>query len=234
MGAAIKTVFALSLAIFLINQASAAYITGDIYLDEEGNSRFDTETDINVNIPGLVFENNRLAGTTNQLLTLKGGIWTLDLSLQEYDDIFIEIHLPKNLVSIRSVEGVDNIIDIEEKTVTIADSGKLDFKMSYILREQKNHSWFYWLITIVVLVCGFAVYKKITKRKERFQNILPMINEKEQQIIDLLMKKPMRQKELRNQLNLPKASFSRYMVNLEKKKLILREGEGKNKLVKLK
>jgi uncharacterized membrane protein len=217
-----------------VSSASASFITGNIYLDEEGNARFDAETDINTNISGITFENNRLTGNTNQLLTLKGGTWTLDLSLPEYDDIFIEIHLPKNLVSIRSVEGNDNIIDIEEKTVTIADSGKLDFTMSYLLKEQRNYSWIYWIIAIIVLIVGFFTYKRITKKKERFENILPMINDKEQQIVDILMKKPMRQKELRVQLNLPKASFSRYMVNLEKKKLILREGEGKNKLVRLK
>ena len=48
------------------------------------------------------------------------------------------------------------------------------------------------------------------------------------------MKKSMRQKEIRKTLEIPKASFSRYLINLEKKKLILREGEGKNKIVKLK
>jgi uncharacterized membrane protein len=48
------------------------------------------------------------------------------------------------------------------------------------------------------------------------------------------MQGPKRQREIRKSLNIPKASFSRYLSNLEKKKLILREGEGKNKVVKLK
>jgi len=41
-------------------------------------------------------------------------------------------------------------------------------------------------------------------------------------------------KELRKKLNIPKASFTRYILNLEKKKLIQREGEGKNKILKIK
>ena len=53
------------------------------------------------------------------------------------------------------------------------------------------------------------------------------------EIIKVLMKKQLKQKELRKQLNMPKASFSRYMLSLENKKIIFREGEGKNKLVKL-
>ena len=40
--------------------------------------------------------------------------------------------------------------------------------------------------------------------------------------------------QIRKQLDIPKASYSRYLVNLEKKKLIIREGEGKNKIIKLK
>lgn len=220
--------------VLLVSNVSATHLTGDIYLDEEGNAEFQVETDVPIEMQGLKFENNKLTGSTNQLLTLRGGIWTLDLSLSEYEDIFLEIHLPKNLISIRSVEGNDNILDIEEKTITLADSGRLQFKMSYILKERKDFSWVYWFTVIIFLFAGFIVYRKFTMKKERFQNILPMINDKEQQIVDILMKKPIRQKELRVQLNLPKASFSRYMVNLEKKKLIIREGDGKNKLIRLK
>lgn len=63
---------------------------------------------------------------------------------------------------------------------------------------------------------------------------MPLINDREKDIVELLMKKPMRQKKIRKVLDIPKASFSRYIINLEKKKLILREGEGKNKVVRLK
>lgn len=229
-----KIYFAIVITIIFVSSASASYITGNIYLDESGNARFDIETDKPINLTNLNLNGNHLTGTTNELLALKGGIWTFDLTTQEYDDIFVEIHLPKNLVSIKTVEGSDHIIDIEQKTVTIAASGRLEFKIDYILKEKTSYVWAYWIGSILILIIGFFIYRKVTRKKERFENILPMINDKEQQIIDLLMKKPMRQKELRNQLNLPKASFSRYMVNLEKKKLILREGEGKNKLVKLK
>lgn len=229
-----KFCFAFLLALFLLSNVSASYITGNIYLDEKGGARFDVETDVEIFLEGVSFQNNRLTGTTNQLLMLRGGVWTFDLSSVEYDDIFLEIHLPKNLAAIKSISGSDSIINIEEKIITIADSGKLRINLSYILQEKKNYYWVYWLMSIIVLLIVFFIYKRITKKKERFENILPIINEKEQQIINLLMKKPFRQKELRKTLNLPKASFSRYMVNLEKKKLIVREGEGKNKLVRLK
>ena len=48
------------------------------------------------------------------------------------------------------------------------------------------------------------------------------------------MKGSMRQKEARKKIGIPKASFTRYILNLEKKKLLIREGEGKNKVLRLK
>ena len=51
---------------------------------------------------------------------------------------------------------------------------------------------------------------------------------------EIIKGKEQGKKEIRSSLNIPKASFSRYLLNLEKKKLIIREGEGKNKVVKLK
>ena len=76
--------------------------------------------------------------------------------------------------------------------------------------------------------------KKRKKKSDRLNYVLPLINDQEKKIIEILMKKPARQKEIRKKLKIPKASFSRYMINLEKKKLIIRDGEGKNRLVKLK
>ena len=90
------------------------------------------------------------------------------------------------------------------------------------------------MIILILLVLGYFLYKKSRAKKEHLNHIMPIINENEQKIIEILMKSPLRQKEIRKNLNIPKASFSRYLLNLEKKKLIIREGEGKNKVVKLK
>jgi len=220
--------------VILLNLVSATYISGGIYLYANGEATFDVSSDFPINIQGLTFENNKITGTTSQLISLQEGIWTFELNLEEYDDIFLDIYLPKNLDSINSIQGSDSIIDFENKVITIIDSGKLDFKVSYTLKETHDYSFIFWIILIIFIILIFFIYKKIKSRKERFDYILPIVSDKEQQIIDILMKKPMRQKELRKALGIPKASFSRYMVNLEKKKLIVREGEGKNKIIKLK
>ena len=97
------------------------------------------------------------------------------------------------------------------------------------------------MITLfVALVVGSTIIvfsqQMIERSKEDINRNRPGVDQselEEQKIIELLMKKPMRQKEVRKILDFPKASYSRYITNLEKKKLIIREGEGKNKILKL-
>jgi len=59
--------------IFLANVASASYISGNIYVSSNGEARFNIETDKQINIQGLTFNNEKLTGRTNQLVSLQGG-----------------------------------------------------------------------------------------------------------------------------------------------------------------
>ncbi|MFH1290526.1 MAG: hypothetical protein ABIH92_03900 [Nanoarchaeota archaeon] len=229
-----RTVIFLACFIFSLNLVSATYLSGDIFIYQNGEVRFDVESDVPIEISGLNFENGKITGLTGQLTSFQGGVWTFQLDLGEYDDIFLNINLPRGLDSITEIEGSNHLIDIQKRIITIADSGTLNFKTSYRLGEAKDNSWIFWTILILLIISASFIYRRIKWKKERFNHIMPLVGDKEEQIINMLMKKAMRQKELRKALNLPKASFSRYMVNLEKKKLIVREGEGKNKVVRLK
>jgi len=222
--------------ILLISSVSASYITGDIYIKESGKTVFLVNTDVDPEIPGLTFENNRLTGETFELTSMQSGIWTFEMDFEYYETILLDIHLPSSLSSIQSLEGVDYLIGFDQKTLSLIDRDEeLYFKVKYELEE--NPSYFFLYFIIVVLVVGLLIFflGKFRKRKEnKLKKIFPLINDKEREIIKLLMKKPMRQKEVRKKLDIPKASYSRYLVNLEKKKLLSREGEGKNKVLRLK
>lgn len=228
-----KKLLILTLAL-IIPLASASYISGDIEILTDGRAVFNVETDTQLDIPELQYNENKLTGTTNSLTIKEGEIWTLNLNFPEYDEIFLEIKLPKNLEEITQIRGNNNIIDLEKKLIIVIDTGKLDFSVKYSLGNYVSYSFLLWPLIAILIIIGFLFYKKTQRKKEMLSHIMPIINENEQKIIDLLMKKPMRQKEIRKILEIPKASYSRYLVNLEKKKLIVREGEGKNKIVKLK
>jgi len=222
--------------LFLINPVSAHYISGDIYIDESGQARFYLDTNKNLNIQGLTFETNRLIGVTERFTSKQNGIWKFNLNITElYDSILIDIHLPKNLDSIISLDGTDRILDIDNKVISLIDGNKnLDFSVNYKTEEKPDYFLVLFLLVIltIVILIYFLAKRKINNSK--LEHILPIINDNEKQIIRHLMKHSMRQNKLRKTLNIPKASFSRYMINLEKKKLIIREGEGKNKIVRLK
>ena len=216
-----------------INFVSASYFIGDIYVYADVEARFDVNTDVSVDMEGLVFEGNDLKGRTRMLTQMSAGVWTFELDFGSYDNILVDVHLPSSLYSITFIEGVDNILDLDSREISLVDSGKLDFEVSYQLKKGKDSSWLYFVI--IALLLAFVIYLFFKRKgKKRMDYILPLINDNEKKIVDLLMKRSLRQKEIRKKLDIPKASFSRYMLNLEKKKLILREGEGKNKMVRLK
>src|SRR3989338_9205744 len=174
-----KNLISLFLIIFLINSVSASYISG------------------------LNFQNSRITGKTDILIEKQAGIWTLALDLENYDNILLDIKLPKNLETITTIEGKDNIIDIDNKIITIIDSGKLDFSVSYKLKETTNYSFVIWLAVFLIIVLVLILYFKHRKKKDFLTNIMPLINEQEQKLINLLMKSPMRQKQIREQLKIP-------------------------------
>ena len=223
--------------VFLLNFVSAQYISGDIYLYSTGEARFSVDTDVNIDEEGLHFdsEEQRLTGTTEMFMSKQKGIWTFLLNLDSYETIFLDIHFPKSLNLITELDGVDYIFDMDGKTLSLIDyDEELVFKVSYKLNSEIDFSWLFFLIIILLLIIiAYLVIKRKSKKK-RLDYILPIINDNEKKIVELLMKKPMRQKEIRKKLDIPKASFSRYIIHLENKKLIIRQGEGKNKIVKLK
>jgi uncharacterized membrane protein len=225
--------------VFFCNFVSASYITGDIFIYPDGKTRFSINSDVNPNIKDLIFipENNRLTGETYILTSKSREMWAFFLNISNYDTILVDIHLPDNLYSIESIQGVDNTINMDDRVISLIDSGKLQFSVEYKLKSSDDHSWIaYLVILLLIMLVVYLVYiiLKRKSKKARLDYILPIINDNEKRIIEQLMKKSLRQKKLRKKLSIPKSSFSRYMLNLEKKNLIIREGEGKNKIVKLK
>ncbi|MBI2044849.1 hypothetical protein HYT23_02220 [Candidatus Pacearchaeota archaeon] len=230
-----RLIVILTVLLVLFPAVSASYIYGDIYVSEDGMASFRVESDVDVGIEGLSFSEGNINGRASSLTSKQGDVWTFTLDFGEYEDILLEIHLPKDLRAIQFMEGVDRILDTEKKTVTLVDANtNLDFSIKYKLRDSRDYGWIYFLIFVLVLgVVAYFLFK-IYKKKFRINALMPVLNENEEKIIKMLMENPMRQKTLREKLRIPKASFTRYVINLEKKRLIIKEGEGKNKVLRVK
>ena len=230
-----KLIVVLAALLVLFPLTSASYINGDIYVSENGVVSFNVESDVELNVNGLAYENEMIKGQTSMLTSKQGDVWTFALDFGKYDNMLLEVHFPKSLKAIQSIEGIDRILDTSEKTVTLVDSNKeLDFSINYKLGDSNNYGWIYFIIFVLVFLgVGFYAFN-IYKKKYRINTLMPVLNENEEKIIKALMENPMRQKALREKLGIPKASFTRYIINLEKKRLIMREGEGKNKILMVK
>lgn len=228
-----KEVFFLLILFFTVSSVSATYLNGEVRLDERGLATFDTYSDIDLG-KGLIFENGKNTGTSELFTRKQGNVWAFSLKGGEYDDIFLDVKLPKDVGRINSISGNKYLFDTRTNTITIIDKGNLDFEVSYQVRQTRNYAPYYYSIGVVLLLAVLFFIYRFKRRKDRMNDIMTLVNENEQKIIDILMKGQMRQKEVRKKLGLTKASFSRYVVNLQKKKLIIREGEGKNKVLRLK
>ena len=77
--------------ILLISSVSASYITGHIYIKESGKTVFLVNTDVDPEIPGLTFENNRLTGETFELTSMQSGIWTFEMDFEYYETFICQV-----------------------------------------------------------------------------------------------------------------------------------------------
>ncbi len=213
--------------------ASASYVQGEVDVLSNGDVRFNLKSDKDLSIYGLEkLAENVYVGESGKFTSKSGEIWSLNLDFGEFDDIFVDVNFPSNLERIVSLEGNEAVINFEDESVNIIDSGDFNFKASYILGEDQSYVWFYLVLFVIILVLSYFIWK--FSKKRNLKEVFPYIGDKEQEILEILMNGELRQKELRNKLGIPKASFTRYMINLEKKKLIERVGEGKNKIVRVK
>ena len=158
-----KEVVLLGLFVILISSfVSASYISGDIYIYEDGRTKFKVNSDTDIEVEGLEFDlvNNKLIGITEMLVSKSAGIWKFELDFGNYKNILLDVYLPKNLESILSIEGNDNIIDFDDETIGIIDSGDLYFQVEYKLKSKIDFSWIYYILIIMLLISVIYLFFK--------------------------------------------------------------------------
>jgi uncharacterized membrane protein len=76
--------------------------------------------------------------------------------------------------------------------------------------------------------------KKRSHKNDRLTPVMSLLNEREKSILETLKKTgKVKGSQLRRLSEIPKASFSRHIHELERKKLIRLSGDGKNKFIEL-
>ena len=239
-----------SLFMFLLLASQASAITQvNIYVDNIGDALFLGTSDGNVPLPqGVNLTNGRINGYSSNLTVKEGEMWTFAYSLA---DSQLQVALPEGAV-IKSVSPSE----ISLKNGQISLYAQDEIRVSYIIEkvnQSSSNSVLLWILITLLLLIGL-VYgwnhlkrymknlvsnsiqnrekKRADKDKDRVKVFQHLLHERENLILAKLKETgKVKMSYLRKHCDMPKASFSRHVHELEKKKLIVLSGEGKNKFV---
>ena len=220
----------LFVGLFLISNVSA-YTFVDIYLDERGSALFLGGTDEFIDLPdGIIIRDGEIIGRTQTLTNKAGGTWSFSYLLE---DVEINLILPAG-ARIISIDGGE--ISIKNNRIYVSSIGGTE--VTYVIEEGRS-SLIMWILgaAIILIIMGLSFYflKRPDKRKKKNGvSVREILGKRENLILDKLKETgKIKSSQLRKICDIPKASFSRHTQELERKKLIRRSGEGKNKFLEL-
>lgn len=204
----------------------------NIYLSENGDAKFYGKTSENILLPeGIFIKEDNILGTTKELTQKNGEVWFFNYSLKNSN---LNLILPKDSIIKELVSGE---IYLDGGSFSVYNEESLEI---YYTIGEHNYIFYYILIVIffLLLILSFILYKRIIKnikKREDIEIIKKTLSERENLIIDKLKEvKEIKQSRLAKLTEIPKASLFRHLIQLEKKGIIKRVGEGKNKIVSLK
>jgi len=233
--------------IFLVQTISAQTFL-NIYIDSSGNAEFLGETNAtSLFLPnGISIQDGKIRGTTGALTTKTGELWTFSYSLPGAE---IKAILPEG-AAIQSIDNQKAEIFIERGRISVYFQD--DLSVSYIVNNTENPSLIIWVIILLIIgaIAYFyrselisilkpkVIYKRTRQKakphEEKLEIIKQILNDREKIILDKLKSAgKIKMSHLRKLVEIPKASFSRHVQELEKKGLLKKMGEGKNKFVDL-
>lgn len=234
--------------IVLLNLASA-YSTINIYIDQSGEAVFVGTTTDNISQSGLPqgieVNESKISGITDTLTSKQGETWTFSYSLSRST---LNIVLPKNIIIDDVSNGQIQVLD-NDVLISAQNSIKVDYRFTSPEQSQTgNNTSIFVLLIVAVIVLVFLILffnkrmqkkesnKKLiqVKKPDRLNIIEKVLNDREKLILANLKESgKIKMSYLRKLCDIPKASFSRHLQELERKGLIKRSGEGKNKIISL-
>ena len=220
--------------IFLILiQLCSAYTYLNIYVDETGEALFLGETNEQLSLPeNIEISNGEIKGRTQELTSKDGEVWSFSYSLSGAE---LYVILPNGAV-IKNVGGGEISMEKDQFSIYAKDSVEVEYTIGAV-----SENYFY-IVVIILVVMGLFFYLlkkgKINPKKQEKLNktkiVEGLLNDREKLIINEVKKAgKIKSSQLRKRCDIPKASFSRHLQEIEKKKLITRDGDGKNKVVSL-
>src|SRR3989344_5989060 len=220
-----KQIIVLMIIGLLAMPSVSAYARINIYVDDIGDSLFLGETNENLSLPMGVSISN-------------GEVWTFEYNLPASE---LTIVLPEGAVVKEFSRGE---VFLQGKQIAIYT--KEGLRVSYVIEKQKDSGNLNLLFEIIIglfvilLVVYFFNFRKREKKEskrdktkvkiDRVKMLEGVLNEREKLILSKLKESgKTKNSYLRKACDIPKASFSRHIQELERKGLVKLSGEGKNR-----
>jgi len=233
----------------VLAQPVFGYTYLNIYVDSSGNTQFLGETnETNLTLPeGVSLQDGKISGTTQKLTTKEQEVWRFSYSLTGAE---IKVILPEGS-TIKRITSGEIFLERDRISVYFLNGATIFYTVPDVSSDSlifDSTSGILILVLVVIVSLGLLFYyrlklknkknsrnvKKSGKKIDKLGIISQVLNPREKIIIDKLKQTgKVKMSHLRKLSEIPKASFSRHIQELEKKKLILRSGEGKNKFVQL-
>ena len=232
-----KKIFFMVLMIIAFSGSVSAITQINIYVDSFGDALFLGQADESLILPeGIEIVDGKISGITSELTSKTGDSWLFEYNLSGDE---MNVILPVG-AKITSLSGGEIFLEKDQIAVFVKDN----IKVEYVIEKESSKVDNIALTLIGVafaLALMFYIKNYIKKsredengEKDRFETVKGVLNERERAIIDKLKETgKIKSSYLRKQTDIPKASFSRHIQELEKKGLIKRSGEGKNKIIEL-
>ncbi len=225
-----KKIITLLIFLTLLVPAISAYTYLNIYIDETGTALFLGETNEQIILPnGIEIQDQIIKGKTNSLTNKQGEIWEFNYELAGAE---INLIMPEGTVIKEISQG------------EISSNGHIEIytqesiQLKYTIEPTTNKNYLFYLLGLLIIFVVLIYFFKIKSKKvnpKNLESIKKTLHKRQQEILSQLEKtKEIKHTQLRKLVNIPKASFTRHIQELEKKGLIKRIGDGKNKLIKLK
>lgn len=223
-----KSMF-ISLLLLIFFQLVSARNYLNIYLDSSnGASLLGQTNESSLILPdGVSLNNGRIIGKSYDLIYSKNEILTFSFSLNDSE---IELILPEGALLKTSSS---NEVYTRENSISIYAEDNLT--VSYVI-EKNDYSFFIYVIILLAIIAFTLIQYRKNKlsTSEKKKILMKVLNEREKLILSQLEKSgKIKISHLRKLTAIPKASLSRHLNMLEKKKLIVKSGSGKNKFIEV-
>ncbi|MCF7861062.1 MarR family transcriptional regulator [Candidatus Woesearchaeota archaeon] len=222
----------LILLIMILSFASVAPVFANFYADVE----FDVGNDGVVTISGNSNHPLLADSQTNDLTSKKGRYWLLNISIADnFSNYIYRIKLPRyssvnylKTPELSRFEYGDNSLLI----IGTGENQKFDVVVQYSIGNQKPN-YFQGAVIVSFAVVVILVYW-VSKNRRSHKIPMHILTDRQKRIVSFVVKhKRVTQKELQDELKLPKSSLSRNVESLVRKNILKKNQKGMSNVLSI-